>query len=102
MKLSLDLEKIIDVCDPGHTFYDVMDHIDLTTYPVEDAVYGSFSNYIYCEQQGMENYMKFTMFEKETKDNKYCTNLYRAVNFKQNEKALFCVPIFQSEYKKTI
>ena len=39
-------------------------------YPVADAGYGSFNNYIYCEEHGMEKYMKFTMFEKETKDKK--------------------------------
>ena len=33
-------------------------------YPVADAGYGSFNNYIYCEQHGMEKFMKFTMFEK--------------------------------------
>ena len=55
-------------------------------YPVADAGYGSFNNYIYCEQHGMEKYMKFTMFEKETKDKKYSTNPYKATNFKYDEK----------------
>ena len=36
-------------------------------YPVADAGYGSYNNYLYCEEHGMEKYMKFTMFEKETK-----------------------------------
>ena len=53
-------------------------------YPVADAGYGSYNNYIYCEEHGMEKYMKFTMFEKETKDKKYQENPYRAVNFKRN------------------
>ena len=35
-------------------------------YPVADAGYGSYNNYIYCEEHGMEKYMKFTMFKKET------------------------------------
>ena len=39
-------------------------------YPVADAGYGSYNNYLYCEGHGMEKYMKFTMFEKETKDEK--------------------------------
>ena len=34
----------------------------------------------------MEKFMKFTMFEKETKNEKYRTNPYRAVNFKKDEK----------------
>lgn len=37
-------------------------------YPIADAGYGSYNNYIYCEQHGMEKFMKFTMFEKETKN----------------------------------
>ena len=53
-------------------------------YPIADAGYGSFNNYIFCQIHGMEKFMKFTMFEKETKDAKYRENPYRAVNFKQN------------------
>ena len=54
-------------------------------YPVADAGYGSFNNYLYCEEHGMEKYMKFTMFKKETEDTKYRDNPYRAVNFPINE-----------------
>lgn len=54
-------------------------------YPVADAGYGSLNNYIYCEKHGMEKFMKFTMFEKETKDIKYKNNPYRATNFKKDE-----------------
>ena len=54
-------------------------------YPVADAGYGSFNNYLYCEEHGMEKYMKFTMFEKESKDKNYRDNPYRAVNFQINE-----------------
>ena len=50
-------------------------------YPVADAGYGSFNNYLYCQQHGMEKYMKFTMYEKETKDSRYRNNPYRACNF---------------------
>ena len=55
------------------------------TYPVADAGYGSLNNYIYCQENGMEKYMKFTMFKKETEDAKYRDNPYRAVNFPINE-----------------
>ena len=61
-------------------------------YPVADAGYGSFNNYIYCEQHGMEKYMKFTMFEKETKDQKYRDNPYRATNFIQDEMGTLMCP----------
>ena len=50
-------------------------------YPVADAGYGSFNNYLYCQEHGMEKYMKFTMYEKESKDEKYRNNPYRACNF---------------------
>lgn len=61
-------------------------------YPVADAGYGSYNNYIFCEQHGMEKYMKFTMFEKETKDEKYTTNPFRATNFKQDENGNLVCP----------
>ena len=54
-------------------------------YPVADAGYGSFNNYLYCEEHGMKKYMKFTMFKKETEDEKYRDDPYRAVNFPINE-----------------
>ena len=54
-------------------------------YPVADAGYGSFNNYLYCEEKGMEKFMKFPMYEKETKDEKYRDNPYRAVNFPVDE-----------------
>lgn len=60
-------------------------------YPIADAGYGSFNNYIYCEEHGMEKYMKFAMFEKETKNEKYHNNPFRAINFnRDNEGNLIC------------
>ena len=61
-------------------------------YPVADAGYGSYNNYIYCEQHGMQKYMKFTMFEKETKNEKYRNNPYRAVNFSRDENGKIICP----------
>ena len=54
-------------------------------YPVADACYGSFNNYLYCEECGMEKYMKFTMFKKETEDKDYHNNPFRAINFPINK-----------------
>jgi len=60
-------------------------------YPVADAGYGSYNNYLYCEEHGMEKYMKFTMYKKETTDKKYRENPYRAVNFtKDADGNLIC------------
>lgn len=55
-------------------------------YPTADAGYGSYNNYIYCEQKGMEKYMKFPMFKKETTDKKYSEDPFRAVNFKIDDE----------------
>lgn len=54
-------------------------------YPTADAGYGSYNNYLFCEFNGMEKYMKFSMYEKEKKDAKYRDDPYRAVNFKIDE-----------------
>ena len=40
----------------------------------------------------MEKYMKFTMFEKETKDKKYHSNPYRAGNFKKDNNGNLVCP----------
>ena len=59
-------------------------------YPVADAGYGSFNNYLYCQEHGMEKYMKFPAFEKEAKDSSYKDNPFRAVNFKIENNTLVC------------
>lgn len=59
-------------------------------YPVADAGYGSFNNYLYCETHGMKKYMKFSTYDKLSKDEKYRDNPYRAVNFKIDEGNMVC------------
>lgn len=61
-------------------------------YPVADAGYGSFNNYLYCAEKGMEKYKKFTMYEKESKDKKYRSNPYRACNFPIDEDGFMVCP----------
>ena len=61
-------------------------------YPVADAGYGSYNNYLYCEENGMEKYMKYTMFEKETKSETIHTNPYRAVNFRRDSNGNLICP----------
>ena len=61
-------------------------------YPVADAGYGSYNNYLYCEQKGMEKYMKFTMFKKETEDKKYRENPFRAENFPIDKDGIMRCP----------
>ena len=75
------------------------------TYPVADAGYGSYNNYLYCEEHGMEKFMKFTLFKKETEDRKYQENPYRAANFKRNESGELICPNgkrFLFKYKKHV
>ena len=69
-------------------------------YPVADAGYGSFNNYLYCEEHGMKKYMKFTMYEKESKDKKYREDPYRAtktiiVNLIPKRQAIY--PIYPTK-----
>ena len=54
-------------------------------YPVADAGYGSYNNYLYCEEKGMEKMMKFSMYEKTVKDKEYRENPFRAENFGRDE-----------------
>ena len=74
-------------------------------YPVADAGYGNYNNYIYCEQKGMEKYMKFTMFKKETSDKNYHEDPFRAVNFPIGDDGLMRCPngkAFIFQYRKHI
>ena len=57
-----------------------------------DAGYGSYNNYLYCEEHGMEKYMKFTMYEKTVKNAAYREDPFRAVNFKRNESGQLVCP----------
>lgn len=61
-------------------------------YPVADAGYGSYNNYLYCEEHGMEKFMKFTMFEKETKNQKYHNSPYRIDNFRHDSEGNLICP----------
>ena len=74
-------------------------------YPVADAGYGSYNNYIFCEQSGMEKYMKFPMFKKETEDLKYQENPFRAVNFPIGSDGLMRCPngkAFHFQYRQNV
>ena len=61
-------------------------------YPLADAGYGSFNNYLFCEEHNMEKYMKFTMYEKESKDKGYKNDPYRAANFGIDEDGYMVCP----------
>lgn len=61
-------------------------------YPVGDAGYGSYNNYLFCEQNGIGKYMKFTMYDKESRDPKFREDPYRAVNFERDEDGSLVCP----------
>lgn len=74
-------------------------------YPVADAGYGSYNNYIFCEQNGIEKHMKFPMFKKETTDKKYHDDPYRAVNFPIDQDGVMRCPngkAFIFQYRKAV
>lgn len=76
-----DMECFVPLMEKFHGMYG-----HYPKYPVADAGYGSYNNYLYCQEHGMEKYMKFTMYDKESRDPKYRDDPFRAVNFTQGEK----------------
>jgi transposase len=54
-------------------------------YPVADAGYGGLKNYRYLKLHEMELYQKYTMYSKETNNQKYACDPKRPVNFKKDE-----------------
>lgn len=87
MQYASDMDCFIPLMEEFKSIYG-----HYPTYPVADAGYGSYNNYLFCEQHGMEKFMKFTMFEKETKDKNYQENKYRAVNFERDDEGNIICP----------
>jgi len=74
-------------------------------YPVADAGYGSYNNYLYCEEKGMNKYMKFPMYEKQTKSKAYREDPFRAENFGRDEEGYPICPNgkrFLLSYRKAV
>ncbi len=95
-----DMECFVPLMEKFHSLYG-----RYPKYPVADAGYGSYNNYLYCEDHGMEKFMKFTMFEKETKDLRYQKNPYRIENFRRDEQGKMICPNnkkFHFKYHKPV
>jgi len=60
-------------------------------YPVADAGYGSYDNYTYCLNNGMELYQKYGMWEKE-RSPKFKKEIYRVENMRQNRNGEYICP----------
>ena len=72
---------------------------------VADAGYDSFNNYLYCQEHGMEKYMKFPIYRKEAKDMGYHNDPFRAVNFGRDEEGNMVCPngkAFHFAYRKSV
>ena len=86
MQYRSDMDCFIPLMDKFNELYGFY-----PKFPIADAGYGSYNNYLYCQQHGMEQFMKFPMFEKETKDEQYRNDPFRAANFKTDADGnLFC------------
>ena len=95
-----DMDCFIPLVEQFHATYGFY-----PKYPIADAGYGSYNNYIYCEKHHMEKYMKFPMFKKETTDEKYRNNPFRPVNFKIDEEGILRCPAgqaFHLRYRKNV
>lgn len=82
-----DMDCFVPLMEKFHEQYGFYPH-----YPVADAGYGSYNNYLYCREHGMGLYMKFPMYKKEVKDDKYRNDPFRAVNFKTDQEGNLICP----------
>lgn len=82
-----DMDCFVPLMEKFHSYYG-----KYPEYPTADAGYGSYNNYLYCEEHNMQKYMKFTMFEKTVKNPKYRDDPYRAVNFAKDEDGSLVCP----------
>lgn len=74
-------------------------------YPVADAGYGTYNNYLYCEEKGMEKFMKFPSYKKETENKEYINDKFRPVNFRIDENGKLICPnnkVFIKKYDKPV
>lgn len=95
-----DMEYFVPLMEKIHKSYG-----HYPKYPVADAGYGSYNNYLYCEEHGTEKYMKFTMFKKKTEDKKYHNNPFQAVNFERDDSGNLIYPNgkrFYFKYKQPV
>lgn len=60
--------------------------------PVADAGYGNLDNYRFCKKNGIELFMKFSAWKRETHDIKFHDNIFRAINFRKNEDGELICP----------
>lgn len=82
-----DMDCFVPLIEKFHRYYGIYPR-----YPVADAGYGSYNNYLYCQEHGMEKYMKFPLYKKITTDEKYRDDPYRAENFRIDDDGNMICP----------
>ena len=100
MQHRSDMDCFVPLMEKFHEIYGFY-----PKYPIADAGYGSFNNYLFCQEHAMEKFMKFPMYKKETTDDKYHNDPFRAVNFKTNEAGEMVCPngkAFHFAYRKPV
>ena len=100
MQHRSDMDCFVPLMEKFHEIYGFF-----PKYPIADAGYGSFNNYLFCQEHGMEKFMKFPMYKKETTDEKYHNDPFRAVNFKMNEAGEMICPngkVFHFAYRRPV
>jgi transposase len=60
-------------------------------YPVADAGYGSYDNYSYCLENGMELFQKYGMWSKE-REPQFKKQIYKKENFRQDKNGNYICP----------
>lgn len=61
-------------------------------YVVGDAGYGSYNNLLYCDQNNIEKFIKFPMYEKTVKDDEYRNDIFKVQNFRRDKKGFLICP----------
>jgi len=74
-----DAKTFIPFMDRYHKFTD-----EYPLYPMADAGYGSYDNYMYCLTHKMELYMKYTMYAKKNEP-KFKKMKFNPMNWEVNE-----------------
>jgi len=100
MQHRSDMDCFVPLMEKFHEIYGFY-----PKYPIADAGYGSFNNYLFCQEHDMEKFMKFPMYKKETTDKNYRNDPFRAVNFKTNELGELICPngkSFHFAYRKPV
>lgn len=66
-------------------------NLEYPKYPVADAGYGSYDNYMFCLKKGMELVMKYPMYAKK-KESKFKKKIFHPMNWENNDEGYKVCP----------